>query len=72
MQDLRGQIAYCLAAWNGGSMSLAGVAGVSAAATSARSHEQIGTPEEVAKGRGRRGDIALALRGGEFSLGSVW
>ena len=59
-------------AWNGGSTSLAGVAGVLIAATSARSSELLGAPEEVAMGQGRRGDIALALGCGKFSLSSVW
>ena len=72
MHDLRRQKAYLLAAWNGSSTLLASVADVVAGATPARSHELLEAPEESAKGRGRRGEIALALGGGEFLLGFVW
>ena len=61
-----------MTAWNGGSTSLAGVADVAAGATSARSHELVEAPEEVATGREGRWMVTLTLEGGEFSLGSVW
>ena len=72
MQKLRGWSAYRLVGWNGGSTSLAGVADVSAAATLTRSHELLQAPEEVAKGRGWRGECALRFGGGKFSPDSVW
>ena len=72
MHDLRRQEAYLLAAWNGGSTSLASVADVVAEATPTRSHELLEASERSATGRGWRGECTLCSGGGEFLLGSVW